>query len=312
MLRLACKRFLTSSTDGANFSASRTTCIPTTTAVKLRLARQLTNPFAAAAAAAAAETCKSLLTYRPQPNTAVRSFAAGRIAQNFRGIYKEKWNSQYELLRQYKKNNGDCLVPTRYRINGQNLGRWVLKQRTEFRNFQANKRSTITQEQINRLNGLGFDWDPLETQWHAKLELLRQYKEENGDCLVPRNYQVHDAALGQWVHKQRKDYWKLLEGRQSAMTGKRINKLNELGLDWSPLETQWNLNFSLLEQYKEANGDCRVPQNHRIGNKPLGEWVHSQRKEYWKRQKGKMSALTQERIKKLNAIDFIWDASENQ
>ena len=202
----------------ANISASRT-CITNTTAVKLRLARQLTNPFVAATAA----TCNLFLTYRPQPNTAVRFFAEGRIAQNLGESYKEKWNSKYELLRQYKKDNGDCLVPTRY--DDHNLGRWVLKQRTEFRKFQANKRSALTQEQINRLNKLGFDWDPLETQWHSKLVLLRQYKEENGDCLVPRNYQVHDASLGQWVHKQRKEYWKQLEGRQSAMTQKRINKL---------------------------------------------------------------------------------------
>ena len=60
------------------------------------------------------------------------------------------WETQFNELVQYKAKHGDCNVP---RKQGQ-FGRWVDKQRFNY------KKGKLSQDRINRLNGIGFDWTP--------------------------------------------------------------------------------------------------------------------------------------------------------
>lgn len=41
-----------------------------------------------------------------------------------------------------------------------------------------------------------------------------------------------DAQLGEWVGQQRKAYRLKMDGKQSAMTDERMEKLNKLGFTW--------------------------------------------------------------------------------
>ena len=43
----------------------------------------------------------------------------------------------------------------------------------------------VSKEQQERLMKLGFVWDLPKHHWEKKFELLKKYKEEHGDCLVP-------------------------------------------------------------------------------------------------------------------------------
>ena len=75
------------------------------------------------------------------------------------------------------------------------------------------------------------------------------------------------------------------------------------------LQGSWDLYIRALEQYKQREGDCLVPQKHieifengiRV---PLGNWVSNMRNT--KNGKGK-ALLTVERIKQLEELGFIWD-----
>jgi len=60
-----------------------------------------------------------------------------------------------------------------------------------------------------------------------------------------------------------------------------------------------------LKKYKEEFGNCQVPQ-HYVHNRQLGKWVNKVRTEYKYFIKGKKSAMTEERIALLEAIDFEW------
>ena len=188
MFRLACKLLPPSS--GAN---SRASCTGTFAIGLLKARRQpTTSTFPVDAVPGS-----SLSACRLPPNAAVRCFAASasltyaeKIARKLREINDAKWESKLELLRQYKKDKGDCLVPRDYTVNGEALGRWVERQREAFRKFQEDEQSaTITQERIDKLNAIGFVWNPHETQWNSKLELLRQYKEDKGDCRCSNSLQ---------------------------------------------------------------------------------------------------------------------------
>lgn len=64
----------------------------------------------------------------------------------------EQWEGGFAALQKFHKREGHCLVPTRREEFGQNLGSWVGTQRS--------RKESLTPDQIKRLNGLGFSWDP--------------------------------------------------------------------------------------------------------------------------------------------------------
>ena len=66
------------------------------------------------------------------------------------GSQKQDWETRFNELINYKAKHGDCNVLSR---QGQ-LGRWVHEQR---KNYKKNK---LSQNRIDRLNGIGFDWTP--------------------------------------------------------------------------------------------------------------------------------------------------------
>jgi len=60
-----------------------------------------------------------------------------------------------------------------------------------------------------------------------------------------------------------------------------------------------------LKQYKAEFGNCQVPQ-HYVLNRQLGKWVNRVRTEYKQFRNGMKSAMTDERIALLEALDFEW------
>jgi len=220
---------------------------------------------------------------------------------------------QFDLLQQYKNDSGDCLVPIHFTTDdGINLGIWVNNQRLDYRKLQKGKQSTMTEKRIEQLESIGFVWEVQESKWNEQFELLQQYKIDHGDCLVSNRYTTSNGVkLGVWIHTQRKQYKKFQEGEQSAMTHKRIEKLESIGFVWDALESQWNEQFELLQQYKIDHGDCLVPYRYTTKDGVnLGKWVSTQRQEYKKLQEEKLSAITQERIEKLESIGFVWEVQE--
>jgi len=66
----------------------------------------------------------------------------------------EGWNERFKELIQFNEEHGHCNVPQKYKANPE-LGLWVTTQRTAKKNQNGKK---ITEEQINRLEGIGFKW----------------------------------------------------------------------------------------------------------------------------------------------------------
>jgi len=71
----------------------------------------------------------------------------------------EAWEAKFEELVQYRKEHGDCLVPTKYAEN-KALGRWVSTQRAQYKLWEEEKKRacTLTKDRVKRLNKLGFVW----------------------------------------------------------------------------------------------------------------------------------------------------------
>lgn len=70
---------------------------------------------------------------------------------------------------------------------------------------------------------------------------------------------------------------------------------------------QWSEKFTELCEYRTRFGHCLVPHTH-TENLPLARWVKRQRYQYKLMQEGKPSTMTEERVKALEEIGFIWDS----
>ena len=67
------------------------------------------------------------------------------------------WNDRYEQLLEFKKENGHCVVPQHYPRN-RALGKWVAKQREQFRFSREGRHSFLTEERIDLLKSINFTW----------------------------------------------------------------------------------------------------------------------------------------------------------
>ena len=226
-------------------------------------------------------------------------------------------SEQDEMIQKFREHREACGGKSWVPADGSELSRWVIDMRKQYRDLKDGKDvDQLTEEMIDELNELDFDWGLKEKLWNSKYDLLRAYKDENGHCRVPADYRVGSVNLSDWVNNQRVQYKKRQEGKHATITKERIDRLNEIGIEWDGraareakvLKEKWNSKLELLRQYKTEKGDCLVPRGFSTENgENLGNWVSKQRSDYNKLQEGKPSAITKERIDELNKIGFVWD-----
>jgi hypothetical protein len=144
------------------------------------------------------------------------------------------------------------------------------------------------------------------TLWDTRRKELATFKEANGHTNVPSRF-PSNKPLGQWVNYQRHQYKLLQENDKSCqMTKERIKSLNELDFEWRYRNVEWDRRLQELATFKEANRHTNVPEVF-PSNKPLGIWVRTQRNQYRLfNMPNEKSAMTTERIKSLNELDFEW------
>jgi hypothetical protein len=225
-------------------------------------------------------------------------------------ITKGPWMTRASQLLEFKKQHGHVRVPKRYKEDP-GLGLWVNKQRQQYRNFvTGQKPCSLTRERIEILDRLGFSWNALddpvdndESNWWAyyrELQEQMQLKSEklsSSSCAslaqaIPRN-----SHLGKWMQKQ----------RVTELSVQKVKALDQLDPDWrmSFRELVWEQRYRELQVYRNEHGDCCVPITY-TENQPLAHWVSNQRKLYNK------NLLPSKRLKRLNAIGFVWNRWEHE
>ena len=130
--------------------------------------------------------------------------------------------------------------------------------------------------------------------------LLKQYKQENGDCKVPQK----QKPLGKWVDNTRSKF------KNKKLSQDKIDKLNKIGFYWGkghPEPATWEDRLEELQKYQETFGHCNVP----VHSDPtmmtdLAKWVAEQRKQGRRLRKQRASSMTMEQFKTLNEMGFVW------
>jgi len=197
----------------------------------------------------------------------------------------ETWELNFSALQKFHARERHSHVPQTHQEDGLKLGVWVHGQRQ--------KRNTLTPEQVQRLNGLGLSWDPLNEAWEANLAALQRFKQREGHCRVPVKYQEGELKLGGWINAQRTNV------NRHKLSPERIQRLNQLGFNWAPLDEAWESNFAALQKFKQREGHCRIAQKHKEGDLKLGVWLNKQR--------SKRDKLSPDQLQRLNQLGFSWD-----
>jgi hypothetical protein len=135
-------------------------------------------------------------------------------------VQDAKWWDQYNELRKYHQQRGDCLVPTKYPAN-QCLSNWVQRQR------KLGKAEEVDQERIRALESLDFCWDARDAIWMERYKELEEYVKMNGYGNAPSA--KHLPSLKRWFSNQVKQQRLRLEGQPSSMTDSRLQRLKKLG-----------------------------------------------------------------------------------
>jgi hypothetical protein len=142
------------------------------------------------------------------------------------------------------------------------------------------------------------------------LASLQAFKNEHGHCRVPGQWSGN-PKLANWVATQRRFK------KHGELKSERIAALDAIGFEWIleprgtlPLLNQrgnmltvtqaWDAMFVALQQYREAHGNCLVPQRFKE-NPRLADWVSEQRMAYNRGQ------LDSERTSRLDELGFDWD-----
>mmetsp|Transcript_20126 Transcript_20126/g.30836 ORF Transcript_20126/g.30836 Transcript_20126/m.30836 type:complete len:419 (-) Transcript_20126:68-1324(-) len=237
------------------------------------------------------------------------------------GIFKSPkvdWYDRFDALVAYRKEHGDCNVPSNY-VNDPALARWVKQIRIQYKNFGTKtkktaptRRSLLTKERIEALEEIGFVWSIYDQMWEDRLRELVAYRDQHGHCKVPQSWK-ESPELGSWVKAQRDERTKYDGAKKSSLTKERIRILNEIGFVWK-LRTSWEDRYAGLLEYKRVHGDCKVPKNF-TDDPGLGKWVDRQRQNYRAMKRGKKAnntKITSERINKLESIGFVWNIREEK
>ena len=194
------------------------------------------------------------------------------------------WDEWYGRLTKYVKREGHPRVAHAHVEDGAKLGSWVLSQRQYA--------DTMPKDRRNKLDEIGFSWDPSDEKWNLGFRHLQEYSKREGHCFVPAKHRENGFGLGAWVTRQRY--------AASRLTPSKLSQLNSLGFEWKPLEDQWEDGFRHLEFFVKRNNHCLVPKAHVENGFRLGQWVGVQR--------SRTNQLSDERKSRLNSFGFVWDS----
>jgi hypothetical protein len=242
-----------------------------------------------------------------------------------------EWTSCFEELVVFLNKHGHMCVPIESSVSKSKYRRLHYFCRMCRRHYQyfigvesSTKRNLIlTEDRIQRLNDIGFDWQVYNGNWKMRFEQLEEYYREYGNCNVPIQW-CDNPQLGEWVSDQRVEKRRSdkllrtvggppLDLKSSVPQEKweqRVQKLDSLGFNWDPLETVWWGKWEQLRVFKKEHGHIKVS---RSTNPQLARWAFQQLRNCRKYKNAISSGrdpqfigLNDDRIKALKEIE-VWD-----
>jgi hypothetical protein len=142
------------------------------------------------------------------------------------------WNQSYKALCAYARRTGEANPPQRHKetvtvehgkTKELNFGAWCFWQRT--------RKTPLSQERREKLNGIKFVWDPVEYDWNQNYNALCEYTRRTGEANPPYNHKetvtvehgkTKELELGVWCYR--------LRGRRAQLSQEQREKLEKIGV----------------------------------------------------------------------------------
>jgi len=220
------------------------------------------------------------------------------------------WDLMYEKAKAYHDAYGCLEIPHRYITeDGYSLGSWVSAQRAV---RAGTMHGSLSEEQIRKLDAIGMVWESRnELAWAKNYRAAEQYYKEHGVLDVPGSYVTEDGIrLGDWLKNIRK--WKNAGAHQNYLTPERMARLDAIGMVWDMLDYYWECSYRAAYEYYRENRHLDVPAKYVTEDGiRLGTWI--QRLRFTGNGTMKKTTLSEEQVKRLDAIGMIWsDRNERQ
>ncbi|PZT57452.1 Helicase associated domain protein [Paenibacillus silvae] len=138
---------------------------------------------------------------------------------------------------------------------------------------------TIYDEMQDVMELFGEIEERLADKWDEMFEKLKSTKVE-----------VREGKILNWINTQRQVY------KNGNMVLERIKKLESINFKWDIFDEKWDSGFVKFVE----KGDVSLSND-----KFLYNWINGQRKAYFK------GLLSNDKIEKLNSVNFIWDKLEH-
>jgi len=226
-------------------------------------------------------------------------------------LNEDSWRDHLQQLKAFHQKYGHCNVLSRKKKHAK-LYHWVKQVQDLHKLGEQEKKIGLTNERIDELNDLQFDWGS-KPLWLTRLQELREFRKFKGHCFVPHQY-PSNPLLGRWVWELQREFQRSEKERKSSyITTELVAELNVIGFDWiaraKPFNAEeaerWRKHMCELREFSHAYGHCNVPYRYPT-NPSLGKWVLNLRTEYKRKQNRKESSLTAELIAELDALGFLW------
>lgn len=197
------------------------------------------------------------------------------------------------------------------------LKAWVKRQNFDYNKLLREEQSAMSEEKVERLASLGFKFkkesigEHEKLDWHREFDFmmdkLHAFRKEYGSCRVMRSHEGH-RDLFNWTIKVRKEYQKLSfsdENNKCRLSARQLQRLTDIGFLFRQKDCykNWQQRMDDLLAYQAAGNDINeIPTTH----PDLGEFVCRMRKEYRQWADGNKTAMSNDRIEKLEAAGFDW------
>lgn len=142
-----------------------------------------------------------------------------------------------------------------------------------------------------------------------RLSLTIGIYREHGHLNVPKHYKTPEGySLGAWLQTQRRVHCGSVPG---TLTEEQVRRLDGIGMVWDVQQQRWEKYLAALKAYKDAYGDMDIKKDYVDPQGiALGNWVANLRN--YRASGLRSSYLTEERIRQLDELGFIWSKVDSQ
>lgn len=219
---------------------------------------------------------------RKKPQSPERARQLKELGFEWANPREEQWIARYKELEAFSQKFGHCRVPEHVEAY-RHLWSWLYLQKANPAGVSPSRRELLDQ--------LGVDWviKPRPTR-EIRMKELEAFFQRNGHCNVSIS---ENRPLARWITG--------LRNRKSQLSTAFREKLEKMGMDWSPQTSFWNQRYAKAVAFKEQFSHFYSTASAKE-DKALLAWLNAQRKR-WAR-------LTAEQRQRLIALDSTFCPKE--